>query len=268
MNETELEIEKVLRCYRRHERHRAYALDAAGNRMIIAIFRAALDARERDTQDVLPVFFAALEKLTDQYGANLLRPKPKEPRKMPTLWTDPLTEQPLPNPWSNGDAKGQRVLKANAPELAEYFEKSAADFFGFVKFLRDEEADRIEENRLESEYVEEIHPSNVFVDPKATETDRADFVTKFPARAKIYQREAQPVRAPLGKGAQRTQVHQIARDADLWPIVKLAEKHNADLEAEAERNAQAEREAAEAKLAELRHKIVNLPDGRTITVAK
>jgi len=172
-------------------------------------------------------------------------------------------------PWPN-DKAGQRVLVQHAPELAEFYEKSAKDRYGFEQSLRDEEAARNQMNRLESEYSEQIHAQNIFADPTSLETDKADFVTKFPARAKIYQREALPVRATVfGRGRNQTTRGKVFKtDPGLWKVVELAEKHNADLEKEAERTAEAEREQAEARLAELRHKIVRLDDGRQITLAK
>src|SRR5947208_9909927 len=92
----------MLNCYRRHERHRSYNLDARGRRHLLAIFHACLDTRGKEP--VLPIFHRALEKLTE-HGSNLLRPAPKEPRKIPAAWQDAHGNK-LPNPFATGDAKG------------------------------------------------------------------------------------------------------------------------------------------------------------------
>jgi hypothetical protein len=260
-------FETMLRVYRRHERQRSYALDAHAKRQLLALFLAALETREQ--QDVLPVFHKLLEKLTDQHGANLLRPKPREPKKIPPPWKDAHGRE-LPNPFATGDAKGQRILRTHDKELAEFYEQQAKNPYEFEQRLREEERERVEQNRIESEYTAEIHSQNVFVDPSANETDRTDFVQTHPKRASIWKRESLPARANVfGRDQNQTIRSRIYKtDTDLWRVVEAAEKANDKLRAEEAVQAQRDREAAEAKLSELRHKIERPSDGRIITAMR
>src|SRR5260370_27089542 len=267
MNTTEQQLRHAINFSRRHERHRVYAMAQPAKRPLHAIFRACLDTKGDD--EVLPIYHAALEKLSDVFSANLLRPAPKLPRKIPEPWRDGHGNV-LPNPFATGDAKGQRILRIHDKELAEFYEKAASDPYGFEQSLREEERARVETNALEADYNGAVHEHNVFANPASNETDRTAFAQSFPKHVSIHQRESKPVRALVfGEGVHRTTVLRIYKsDPGLWRVVELAEKHNAEL-VEAERiAAEREREAAQRKLAELKHKTETLGDGRVITLAR
>jgi hypothetical protein len=68
----------------------------------------------------------------DSFGnvlSRLFRQKPGAPKRLPQLWKNPLSGEPLFNPWAKDtrDLKAQTLLTRRDPELATLLEKLATD---------------------------------------------------------------------------------------------------------------------------------------------
>jgi hypothetical protein len=101
----------------------------------------------------------------------------------------------LPNPFAKGseDLKAQSVSSKRDPALAEHFKAMAADPYGTLAKMQDEEVERQSLGGIP--YDGEIHKLNPFLGNNAT--TQAEFVRRDPELAKFYQQEATPVEIPL-----------------------------------------------------------------------
>jgi hypothetical protein len=106
--------------YQDHPRSHDYALTPEAQRQLVALYRACQDT---DKEHASELFKWALQALAD-LGVNVLQPRPPAELKPPSNWTD-LWGNPLPNPFTSGDVKGQTILTQRDPELAKWLKKFA-----------------------------------------------------------------------------------------------------------------------------------------------
>ena len=246
--------ERACDCYTRHKRHREYAVDGRSRRQLAALLAAAREVHGKDG-DAVKIFHNVLEKLSDEYGANLLRPKPREPKSIPEPWKDAhgnVMGNPLLDLDKSRRERGRTVLFKHDPELLAYYEKAADDPYGTEQARRQEARECEEENKLEAAYSETTHEHNPFA-ASASASARSAFVKEHPEKVAIYRREAKPVRSnAFGSEANETVRTQIVKsDPDLWRIVKIAELRNAELIGLEREEARRQAEAARQRIIEL-----------------
>jgi hypothetical protein len=106
----------------------------------------------------------------------------------------------LPNPLAKGseDLKAESVSSKRESALAEHFKAMAADPYGTLAKMQDEEVERQSLGGIP--YDGEIHKLNPFLGNNAT--TQAEFVRRDPELAKFYKTESVPVTIPIF-GAQR-----------------------------------------------------------------
>lgn len=208
---------------------RPYALNDEMKGVLAALGKAVLLRRtekgwdpkqaERDMSELI-------EQL-DSSGANLLQRRPNDARiQIPEVWRDPLTNEPLPSPFSfTGEAakrKALTILTKHDPALLSHFEQMHADPYGYVQRLREDQARR--EALSAIEYDEGTHQkSNPFV--SGNKTAQSELTKNDKLLADFYQQEALPVKIPLfGKAKNLTVRGRLGKNADTAAIVELAEK--------------------------------------------
>ena len=137
MTETPEQLRKsakdfALEAYSKVKNNRSYALDEQNKVALAALARAMFVRRieeGRSHMDAKPSsweeFFGIIEKLAAA-GANILQKRPGDPPPLPKVWRDPVTLQPLENPWKTKNLKGQTILQQRDPELAAHFKAMAA----------------------------------------------------------------------------------------------------------------------------------------------
>jgi hypothetical protein len=92
----------ALEAYGKVKHNRLYALDEQNKIALAALARtmfvrrieegrAQLDAKPTSWQE----FFAIIEKLAAA-GANISQKRPGDPKPLPKVWRDPVTNEPLP----------------------------------------------------------------------------------------------------------------------------------------------------------------------------
>jgi hypothetical protein len=149
-------------------------------------------------------------------GCNLLQRRPGDAKKLPKLWVNPISGQPLPPP-KTPDEKG--VLAKHDPELLQWFEELEKHPYKTVAAHKAAEAQR---QALESlQYGADEHGMNVFLGDN--ETAKGEFVKRDPELAKFYQYEAQPVEIPIfGKNRNQTVIARLAKNPSTAALVQVA----------------------------------------------
>jgi len=178
-------------------------------------------------------------------GCNLLQRRPGDAKKLPKLWVNPISGQPLPPP-KTPDEKG--VLAKHDPELLQWFEELEKHPYKTVAAHKEAEAQR---QALESlQYGADEHGMNVFLGDN--ETAKGEFVKRDPELAKFYQYEAQPVEIPIfGKNRNQTVIARLAKNPSTAALVQVAARIHENWLAEDRVAAQQQRAAAEATLKRL-----------------
>jgi hypothetical protein len=191
MNEEQKKFTKfALRIYCSLNGNRAYAAtpetaDALG--ALAAAWGPAYCAFDvMDQQD-----FALFLKQLGAELPGLFQPSPTDPPPLPKLWRDPLTNEPLPNPFKkeSRDIKAQTILAKRDPELAAFLKKMATDPFGTLVEIQDAAATAARAKAIK--YDHETHKTNPFVTGNVTE--QREMAKRDPQLAEVYQREARPL---------------------------------------------------------------------------
>ncbi len=204
----------ALKIYRNLDRNRAYALtseatDALG--ALAAAYRKAGGAFDLDGQEKFGEFLK-------KFGAEvpgMFQPTPTDPPPLPKLWRDPLTNEPLPNPFKKEtrDFKAQMILGKRDPELAAFLRKMATDPWGTLVAIQDAAAKAARAKTIQ--YDHEIHRVNPFVSGSLTE--QGEMAKRDPALAAYYQREAKPLTLPWQVGQKHlTNLGRLSRANPEW----------------------------------------------------
>lgn len=272
---------RAVHAWKNHARARFVQLDETTRRRLASLLRGC---EATQPGNVSNLFDETLEKLTDIHGLNLLRPKPREPRKLPEPFKDPVTGQPCENPWKTGNVRDQRAITKAHPELARHLRRAAEEPNAYAVELAEEEEARLAEIKREAEYTADVHAKNVFV--RGTHTDQHGFAAALKAIlpeaeadavVKLYQREAKPmdISALFAKAGETGQgvLNQIAsQDRILFDVVKGAQEREQWIErarfevAERQRaeDAVAAERQARARVEQMKG-IRRYPDGRIVT---
>jgi hypothetical protein len=141
MQTVELESNKAWEIAKPHyvdiDGNRIYATAEDGRRWLGAYFKASQELREDATaQDTFKNVMHALREI----GVNCLQPAPAAERKLPEPWIDPVTKQPLPDPYEMPDGPSRRksilTLGKYDPELLEHYKRHHEDPYGYVQELQ------------------------------------------------------------------------------------------------------------------------------------
>ena len=285
-------IKRMLASFERHPRHRCYALtDDQAKRQLANIYRECESKPYPNT-----VFHGFLERL-QLAGWPVVRPAPEPKAELPKPVTDPVSGEPLKNPWlapMPQDEAEQRALMAernalaaNEPELARHWQRMATDPHRYLLELKLEDEARVRRNSANKDYSAKIHEINVFC--ASNETDKGAFVVvnrNDHERVEVFQREAIPL-PPLFESddaARDTMPHKKIMIA-LWKsttdetqislkdaIKKVFEREKtirtaAHQKAEAEREESVRRAVKDAEnLREASAGIVRLASGQIVTM--
>ena len=243
--------------YSKVKNNRAYALDEQGKIALGALARAMFEKRiaeGRSETDAPPTswqeFFTIIEKLAAA-GANVLQKRPGDPKPTPKPWFDPVTNEPLPNPWKTNNLKGQTILQQRDPDLAAHYKAMAADDYGTLAKMQDAEAARIAMEQIP--YGENEHAINPF--RADDQTAQAAFIKNAPPGfAEFCKNEAKDVEIPLfGKNRNITVEGKMAKDPATFALLKVAQQIHESWNTEdlaTAKQQKAEAEAALKKLAE------------------
>src|SRR5262249_10156397 len=154
-----------------------------------------------------------LSKLSDAAPEmRLVQPRPSEPLKMPELWINPLSGQPLPPPKGPDE---RAILAKTDSELLGLLDEMEARPYATVKKLRDAEEKRVRQAAVK--YCEAEHRANVFANG-ASETEKAKFTRDYPGLVEIYKRETEPIQLPFGTNKNLTIASKLSRDPRLHAI--------------------------------------------------
>jgi hypothetical protein len=192
------------RVYKKLVGNRAYALNPAALEGLAAFCKSWHDAGG-ELSDSKPYQLAesgeeAFGKvLTElgQFSPGLFQPKPDGALEPPKIPVDPVSGQPLPNPWATNNLAAQSFVQKTDPELATYFKQAASDPWKWAIAWRDKESKR--EHRAAITYTADDHARNPFVTGGLTE--QSEFLKRDPIRAEIFKREAEPVKLPFTPGS-------------------------------------------------------------------
>ena len=163
------------------------------------------------------------------FAPSLFQEQAGAPPELPKLWRDPLTNEPLPNPWLTNDNKAKAFLGGTIgkpgrdPALAKHFQKMAKDPYGTVAEIQDAQARAAQRKQIK--YDETTHAENPYLTDNLTAKGRLEKTD--PERAEVYRAEAKPVELPweLGKKHQ-TGLGKIARhNPELRNLVERASAH-------------------------------------------
>jgi len=245
----------ALEAYGKTKNNRAYALPDEAKVALGALARAMFVRRieeGRSHTDAKPTswqeFFSIIQRLADA-GANVLQRRPGEAKPLPKPWLDPITNEPLPNPWKTKNLKGQSILQKRDPALAAHFQAMSEDDYGTLAKYQDAEAARVATEQIP--YGETEHAVNPFrVDDLA---GQSAFIKSAPAAlVEFYRSEAQDVEIPLfGKNRNLTVESRLAKDPATFAFMKVAQTIRDTWAREDRAAAQAKRDAANAEIKRL-----------------
>jgi hypothetical protein len=242
--------------YGKMRHHRLYATNEQGKVALAALARAMFLRRieeGRSHMDATPTpweeFFGIVQKLSDA-GANVLQKRPGDPKPLPKPWLDPITNEPLPNPWKTKNLKGQTILQQRDPDLAAHFQAMAEDDCGTLAKMQDEAAARASLEAIP--YGETEHSMNVF--RGNDQTAQAQFIKNAgPGLVEFFKNEARDVEVPLfGRNRNLTIESRLAKDARTLALLKVAQQVRETWAREDTRAAQAQRDAANAEIERLK----------------
>jgi hypothetical protein len=208
--------------YAKVKRSRLYATTPDAQRFLVWLW---LTCERLAPDNPAELFQWALEKLADEAGVNVLQPAVPNELKVPEAWRDPWGN-PLPNPFANGDLKGQTLLAQRAPELAKWLRAFAESPYSAFSAWQDEQAAILKQQAVE--YNADSHTANVYVNG-ANETEKAQFVKTAPPE--IVERckwEARPIEFPTaGKHfdlTKQSKISTIPRLSAIWDAMVEAER--------------------------------------------
>jgi hypothetical protein len=250
MNEAQIKNvwERVVRpLYKRNSRNRAYAVTPETIRQMVALYQACGDATDDDREKAHELFEWSLEEFS-KAGVNNLQPPPPGDIKPPEIWKD-IWGTPLPNPFANGDLKGQSLVMQRDPELAKWLKAFATDAYGAATSWADMQAQNLHLQSIK--YNEDTHAANIYANPNATNTEIGRFEKDHPELVERLKFEAQPVAFPVGRTFNLTLQGKIAKTPKLASLFRGLAMHEKAFVEEARANAQAQRAAAEAELKKL-----------------
>ena len=246
--------------YSKVKNNRSYALTPQACVGLAALARAMFERRiaeGRSETDAPPStwqeFFGIIDKLAAA-GANIIQKRPGDAKPPPKPWLDPVTGAALPNPWLDAadnkpsNLKAQTILQQRDPELAEHYKAMAADPYGRLAALQDDEAARAATEAIP--YGEKEHSVNPFRTNDLAE--QSAFIRSSPALVTFFKNEAADVEIPLfGKNKNMTVEGRLAKDPAIFAFVKVAQQIRNTWAREDRASAQAKREEAEAEIKRL-----------------
>jgi len=244
----------ALRAYEKVKGHRSYALTGAAKNTLAILGTALLQKRKADGRDDMDGTPVAQKEMVDiiqklnAAGFNLLQRRPGAPKALPTVWRDPVTQEPLPPP---RDIKSKSLLAKVDPDLLAHFEAMEADAYGHVQKLREEEAQR----QVIEAIVYGPDQHNPIVNPflGSNETAIGSFTKNAPPELTTFFRyEAQPVALPLF-GAERNMTieGQLSKDPYVSALIELGRVIHRQWNAEDLETAKQQRAAADEQLRRL-----------------
>jgi hypothetical protein len=241
--------------YSKMKNNRSYAVTPETRAALGAFARAMFERRiaeRRDGLDAKPTswqeFFGIIERLAAA-GANVLQERPGDAKPPPKPWLDPVTNEPLPNPWLIKNLKGQSILEKRDPDLAAHFKAMAADDYGTLAKMQDAQAARIALEQIPYSAAE--HETNPFrTNDLAAQS--AYVKNAPPGFVEFCKYEAKPVEIPIfGKNKDMTIEGQLAKDPATFALMKVAQQIHSQWNREDKAAAQAQRAEAEAALKRL-----------------
>jgi hypothetical protein len=148
-----------------------------------------------------------LETELAQFVPSLVRLKPEEKPKLPTMLVDEVTGLPAKNPWSEPqDRASQNAILRAFPELAQWLMKTK-DGVRAVDLIERAEK-QAELARLASiDYSTETHRHNPFTSSERR-SEQNQLLRSDPTKAEVYQKEAKPIELPFYPGLNRLIVNQ------------------------------------------------------------
>jgi hypothetical protein len=241
--------------------NRGYGLTENSNRAGAALVRALLTEGKPSSLSKTDVA-ALLRRLSPRISTLYQSWRPVGPApEPPKPWQDPITGQPLANPFAEPqDRLGQTLLLQRAPALANHFKAMLQDPYGTVAALDDEKQRR--DALLKLSYTAQDHEANIFrSDPMEVAEELAHFLeTQPPHVVSTWRWEAKsPVVLPWQHGSEnRTDQGFLARSLDEKPfmgvggqLIWTAAKIDSELVRALEKQAREEAEAAMAHAKEL-----------------
>ena len=253
-------VKFALESYARLKHRRVYALTNDAKNVLAVLAAALLQKRaaenraNSDEPSAREEMAQLITKLANA-GVNLLQRRPSDPPPTPKPWIDPVTGNPLPNPFAKNapDLKGQTILTQRDPALAKHLKAMADDPYATIAKLQDEQVER--ESLGAIPYDEKIHKLNPFLGDN--KTAQSEFVKRDPELAKFYSEEAKPVEIPLfGRNKNMTVEARLYKDSQAAAVLKIGTviakqwlESDRAAAAEARANAEAELEKLQQQIA-------------------
>ena len=190
----------ALSIYRDIKGNRAYALSDDGKRALGALAKGWLESGNSFADGGRERFASFLQNELGPSLPELFQQQAADPPPLPKPWHDPITNQPLENPWLSREPwanKAKQVLEKRDLPLAKHFQAMSRDPYGTIAALQDAEA--AAKRRKLISYDADTHKANPFLLGNLTESSRFQVVD--PERAEFYKREAKPLNLPwqIGK---------------------------------------------------------------------
>jgi hypothetical protein len=217
--------EVALNVYRKLDRNRAYALTDSA-RVALGALAKAFRENGGSFADSSPSgpFAHFLKNELAVVVDGLFQQQAADPPPLPKPWVDPITNQPLENPWLSREPwanKAKQVLEKRDLPLAKHFQAMSRDPYGTIVALQDAAA--VAKQRKLISYDAETHKANPFLAGNLTESSR--FAVVDPERAEFYRREAKPLNLPWQIGKRNlTKMGQIAKHPEVHAAAKKAEE--------------------------------------------
>jgi hypothetical protein len=213
----------ALDIYNSLARNRAYALTDDAKRSLGALaagwreagnsFASADNGREK--------FANFLAHDVGPLVPGLFQENASGPPELPKVWTDPVTNEILPNPWLTHDNKAKALLGKRDPALAAHFQAMAKNPYEYVARLQDNAAAAARRKAIK--YDEKIHEINPFV-TGTNLSERSRLAITDPERFEVYRREAKPLQLPWTIGSRNlTGMGRLAKNPEVRAIVGRAE---------------------------------------------
>jgi hypothetical protein len=122
-------VELATQIFSEMRRSRFYALTPDAQRSLGALAAAWREAgnsfSNSDPDNGREKFAKWLQFEVGPLVNGLFQEQPSDPSELPKVWRDPVTNEPLPNPWLTRDARGRLTLSKRDPALAAHFQAMA-----------------------------------------------------------------------------------------------------------------------------------------------
>ena len=211
----------ALESYQKINGNRSYALTPETTMMLSAIAQAVAERRKNERLEGSPYGdpfkdTAALFEKLDAAGCNLIQKRPADAEKLPEVWRNPVTGDPLPPP-QGPDERG--ILAKHDPELLKWYDDMAKAPYKTTMEHRERETQRSALAAIP--YGESEHKGNPF--RGTNESAKAAFLKRDPELAKFYEQEVKPAQVPLfGANRNLTILGKLARDPGTNATIKVA----------------------------------------------